>query len=102
MAALSGGPMIPRGVPERLVQINAVARLPPTIAHGATCFRHRGSGRDRDDHPQRRCDRIRGVRLVSRLRVQREDLSKASGFRRRTFWAAKVGNRTDSLAGFSL
>ena len=72
--------MVPTGVPERLIQINAVARLPPTIAHGETCFRHCGSGRDRDDHSQRRADRIRRVRLASRLRFSAKNLSKSVAF----------------------
>jgi hypothetical protein len=54
-----------------------------TAANDRSCetsFGHRGSSRDRDDHPQHRCDRIRRVRLASRLRVQREDLSRPVAF----------------------
>jgi hypothetical protein len=49
-----------------MIQINAAARLPPTMAHGIgpkTGFQHR-SCRDRDDHSQRRPDRLRPVFLL--------------------------------------
>jgi hypothetical protein len=40
----------PVGMRNGMIQINAAARLPPTMAHGKTCFHHHRSGRDRYYH----------------------------------------------------
>ena len=43
-----------------MIQINAAARLPPTMAHGKTAFHHR-SGRDCGYRSQLGCTRLRRV-----------------------------------------